>query len=55
MVETDSDGNISWTMEGDKLEKFPNSPRSEVINPVMNVNSTETEKWVIKAKTCSRP
>ena len=31
MVETDSDGNISWTMEGDKLEKFPNSPRSEVI------------------------
>ena len=32
-------------MQGDRLEKFPNSPRSEVINPIMNVNSTETEKW----------
>jgi LPS export ABC transporter protein LptC len=55
MVETDSDGNISWTMEGDKLEKFPNSPRSEVINPIMNVNSTETEKWVINARHALDP
>ena len=55
MVETDADGNISWTMEGDKLEKFPNSPRSEVINPIMNVNSTETEKWVINARHALDP
>ena len=55
MVETNADGNISWTMEGDKLEKFPNSPRSEVINPIMNVNSTETEKWVIRAKHALDP
>ena len=55
MVETNADGNISWTMKGDRLEKFPNSPRSEVINPVMNVNSTETEKWVIRAKHALDP
>ena len=55
MVETTADGNISWTMEGDKLEKFPNSPRSEVINPIMNVNSTETEKWVINARHALDP
>ena len=55
MVETNADGNISWTMQGDRLEKFPNSPRSEVINPIMNVNSTETEKWIISAKHALDP
>jgi LPS export ABC transporter protein LptC len=55
MVETNVDGNISWAMQGDRLEKFPNSPRSEVINPVINVNSTETEVWVIKAKHALDP
>jgi len=55
MVETNADGNISWTMQGDRLEKFPNSPRSEVINPVMNINSTETEIWIIKAKHALDP
>ena len=55
MVETNADGNISWTMQGDRLEKFPNSPRSEVINPVINVNSTETEIWIIKAKHALDP
>ena len=55
MVETNADGNISWIMKGDRLEKFPNSPRSEVINPVINVNSTETEIWIIKAKHALDP
>ena len=55
MVETNVDGNISWTMQGDRLEKFPNSPRSEVINPIINVNSTETETWIIKAKHALDP
>lgn len=55
MVETDPNGDISWTMKGDRLEKFPNSLRSEVINPIMNVHSTETEKWVIKAKHALDP
>ena len=55
MVETNIDGNISWTMQGDRLEKFPNSPRSEVINPVININSTETEMWIIKAKHALDP
>ena len=55
MVETNADGNISWTMQGDRLEKFPNSLRSEVINPIMNINSTETEKWIISAKHALDP
>ena len=55
IVETNGDGNISWTMQGDRLEKFPNSLRSEVINPIMNVNSTETEKWIISAKHALDP
>ena len=55
MVEADADGNISWTMKGDRLEKFPNSPRSEVINPIMHVNSTETEKWVINSRHALDP
>ena len=55
MVETNADGNVSWTMQGDRLDKFPNSPRSEVINPIMNVNSTETEMWIIKAKHALDP
>ena len=55
MVETNIDGNISWTMQGDRLEKFPNSLRSEVINPIMNINSTETEKWIISAKHALDP
>ena len=55
MVKTSSGGNIDWTMWGDRLEKFPNSPRSEVINPVMRINSTEIETWVIKAKHALDP
>ena len=55
MVETNSDGNITWTMWGDRLEKFPNSLRSEVINPIMNINSTETEMWTIRAKHALDP
>ena len=47
MNETNVDGVISWTLQGDKLEKFPNSLRSEVINPVMEINSTE-ELEIIK-------
>jgi LPS export ABC transporter protein LptC len=55
MVETNADGNITWTMQGDRLEKFPNSLRSEVINPIMNINSTETDTWIIKAKHALDP
>ena len=55
MIETNADGKITWTMEGDRLEKFPNSLRSEVINPVVNINSTEIEIWIIKAKHALDP
>ena len=55
MVETNEDGNTAWTLQGDRLEKFPNSLRSEVINPVMEINSTQNEKWIIKANHALDP
>ena len=55
MVETNIDGVAAWTLQGDRLEKFPNSLRSEVMNPVMEINSTGDTKWVIKAKHALDP
>ncbi len=55
MTETNVDGITAWTLKGDRLEKFPKSLRSEVINPIMEINSTENEKWVIKAKYALDP
>jgi len=41
MSETDVNGQLTWTLSGDKLEKFPNSLRSEVTMPFMNIRSSE--------------
>ena len=55
MVETNIHGNTAWTLLGDRLEKFPNSLRSEVMNPVMEINSIGDEKWIIKARHALDP
>ena len=44
MTETDSDGKISWILTGERLEKFPNSERSEVFMPQMQIKSSEKEQ-----------
>ena len=37
MTETDIKGKISWILYGERLEKFPNSERSEVNSPSMKI------------------
>ena len=49
MTETDINGKIIWILTGFKLEKFPNSLRSEVIKPQMNIKSSAESYWVIEA------
>jgi LPS export ABC transporter protein LptC len=49
MSETDINGKLIWTLSGDKLEKFPDSLRSEVTMPFMNIKSSEESFWVIQA------
>jgi len=55
MSETDIDGQIAWVLKGKKLEKFPNSLRSEVTNPIMNIKSSENSYWVIEARHALDP
>ena len=49
MTETDVNGKIIWTLTGFKLEKFPNSLRSEVIKPHMNIKSSAESYWIVQA------
>ena len=39
MTETNKEGEISWILDGKRLEKFPNSERSEVVSPSMKILS----------------
>ena len=55
MSETDINGNIAWTLKGDRLEKFPNSARSEVINPLMHIISSKDSFWIIESKHALDP
>lgn len=47
--QTDANGKIKWILNGDRLEKFPNSVRSEVSNPNMHVKSDEGSSWTVTA------
>ena len=49
MSETDVNGQLAWTLSGDKLEKFPDSLRSEVTMPIMNIKSSEKSFWIVQA------
>ena len=55
MTETDINGNIAWKLKGDRLEKFPNSARSEVINPLMRIISSKDSFWIIESKHALDP
>jgi len=55
MSETDINGNIAWTLKGDRLEKFPNSARSEVLNPLMHIISSKDSFWIIESKHALDP
>ena len=55
MTKTDKNGQLYWTLNGVRLEKFPNNPRSEVWKPEMRIQSTETESWTIVAEHALDP
>ena len=55
MTETDSNGNIKWILTGERLEKFPNSERSEVLMPRMQIKSSDSESWNITAEHALDP
>ncbi len=49
MEQTDSHGQVNWILVGERLEKFSNNARSEIIQPRMKIRSAETESWNIRA------
>ena len=55
MSETDINGNTAWTLKGDRLEKFPNSARSEVLNPLMHIISSKDSFWIIESNHALDP
>ena len=55
MSETDINGEIIWVLKGKRLEKFPNSLRSEVMYPIMNIKSSENSYWIIEARHALDP
>jgi LPS export ABC transporter protein LptC len=42
-------------LRGERLEKFPNNARSEIIEPRMKMLTTETESWRIRASHALDP
>ena len=55
MTETNKKGEISWTLDGKRLEKFPNSERSEVVSPSMKILSENDGYWIVTAKKALDP
>jgi len=55
MTETDKNGLLYWTLNGIRLEKFPNNARSEVWKPEMKIQSKKTEFWTITAEHALDP
>ena len=55
MTETNVDGEVIWVLDGDRLERFPNSMRSEVTKPIMRMKSNKSSSWIIKAEHALDP
>ena len=55
MTETNKKGEISWILDGKRLEKFPNSERSEVISPSMKILSKNDGYWIVTANKALDP
>ena len=55
MTETDNRGKISWILYGERLEKFPNSERSEVNSPSMKILGGNDGYWIVTAKKALDP
>jgi len=55
MTETDNRGKISWILYGERLEKFPNSERSEVNSPSMKILGENDGYWIVTANKALDP
>tara|TARA_Y100000816_G_scaffold251373_1_gene201809 strand:- start:681 stop:1316 length:636 start_codon:yes stop_codon:yes gene_type:complete len=55
MTETDNRGKISWILDGERLEKFPNSERSEVNSPSMKILGENDGYWIVTANNALDP
>ena len=55
MTETDNRGKISWILDGERLEKFPNSERSEVNSPSMKILGGNDGYWIVTANNALDP
>ena len=47
--QTNAQGAVKWNLKGKRLNKFPNSLRSEVINPNMDIYLVKDGRWNVQA------
>ena len=55
MVETNKDGVRDWELDGERLEKYPQSERSEVFAPNMRIFNEDESYWTITAEHALDP
>ncbi len=55
MIETNKNGVRDWELDGKRLEKYPQSDRSEVFSPSMRIFNEDNSYWVITAKHALDP
>ena len=55
MIETNKEGHRGWELDGKRLEKYPQSKRSEVFSPSMRIFNQDLSFWTITAKHALDP
>tara|TARA_B100000242_G_scaffold293576_1_gene272152 strand:- start:2743 stop:3465 length:723 start_codon:yes stop_codon:yes gene_type:complete len=55
MIETNENGERDWELDGKRLEKYPQSERSEVFSPSMRIFNEDNSYWEITAKHALDP
>ena len=55
MVETNKHGIRDWELHGKRLEKYPQSERSEVFSPIMKIFNQDKSYWAITASHALDP
>ena len=55
MIETNRNGVRDWELDGKRLEKYPQSERSEVFSPSMRIFNEDKSYWTITAKHALDP
>ena len=55
MIETNKNGHRDWELDGKRLEKYPQSERSEVFSPRMRIFNQDLSYWTITARHALDP